>query len=262
VTTNHTRLNTFLHTSSLIGAVLGLCWGSTTWAAVEFDQDVTPEVIFGSGNDNGSFTTDRRNGIEIGLRGKVRFPAPENTFHSNGDGTYSFDADNACPAGYGFARCNTTPIWSFEWSVNTDIDGGSGRRLQDLHYEIGLDGDPGPGTDFLTFDPITPTLLTPAWDHAIGSSGTPNGGGQSTDDEATYEMLIGLNTVAQNSWNYEFYNNLGTSLASFDPEQTGNYVIYLLARDPDNGRVLAKSQIQILAGGAKQYRRFESQAKK
>jgi hypothetical protein len=46
-----------------------------TQAAIEFDQFVTPDVIFGSGNLNGAFTTDRQNGIEIGLRGKLRHDA-------------------------------------------------------------------------------------------------------------------------------------------------------------------------------------------
>ena len=68
----------FVAATSLAGAA---------FADIEFDQDVTPDVIFGTGNDNGAFTTDRRNGVEIGLRGKLRFNGvgqPENTFNSNG----------------------------------------------------------------------------------------------------------------------------------------------------------------------------------
>lgn len=37
---------------------------------------VTNNVIYGSGNINGSFTLDRANGIELGLRVKTRFPSP------------------------------------------------------------------------------------------------------------------------------------------------------------------------------------------
>ncbi|MFT5450479.1 MAG: hypothetical protein ACI9DC_005687, partial [Gammaproteobacteria bacterium] len=39
--------------------------------------------------------TDRVNGVELGLRGKLRHNAtgaPENTFNSNADGTFSFAA--------------------------------------------------------------------------------------------------------------------------------------------------------------------------
>src|SRR6056297_387646 len=61
---------------------------------------VTPDIIFGDGNDNGSFTVDRSNNIEIGLRAKLRYNlagVPENTFNSNGDGTYSFNAAEGNP---------------------------------------------------------------------------------------------------------------------------------------------------------------------
>ena len=62
---------------------------------LEFDQAVTPEVIFGSGNVNGAFTTNRHDGVEVGLRAKQRHP-PLNDFNSNGDGTYSFAKGDAC----------------------------------------------------------------------------------------------------------------------------------------------------------------------
>jgi hypothetical protein len=240
-----------------------LLWiSSTAFAAIEFDQPATPDVIFGSGNANGEFTTDRRNGIELGLRGKVRFPVPQNEFGSNGDGSYSFEAGDACLQGFSFARCETTPKWSFEWTVNVDVDGTNDRPLGDLTYELGMDGDPGPGTDFLVFDNLSTSLLVPFWDHATGTNSTPNGGGDTASDSPTYEMFLTENNVAQNSWNYEFFNNLGTSLETFDPKEDGNYVIYLAAKDPNNGRVLAKTQIQILVGNARAYRQFRSQAQK
>ena len=44
-------------------------------AVMSFDANVTNNVIYGSGNTNGSFTLDRTNGIELGLRAKVRFDA-------------------------------------------------------------------------------------------------------------------------------------------------------------------------------------------
>ena len=46
--------------------------------ALLFDQSLTSNVIFGSGNANGDFTVDRGNGIEVGLRAKLRFDAAGN----------------------------------------------------------------------------------------------------------------------------------------------------------------------------------------
>ena len=80
--------------------VLEICGATNAWAVEEFDQDITPNAIFGSGNFNGNFTTDRQNGIELGLRAKLRFNEdnlPENTFNSNG--TYSFAVGKA-PSGF------------------------------------------------------------------------------------------------------------------------------------------------------------------
>jgi hypothetical protein len=213
-------------------------------AGVEFDQNVTPDAIFGSGNDNGAFTTARRRGVEIGLRGKLRFNAagqPENTFNSNGDGTYSFN-NIVAPT-----RPFPTPEWNFEWSINTDFAGTTGRKLGDLRYELGMDGDPGVGTSFLSFDPI---YLGPngCADHSLGTNLTGNGGGTEfvcPGDFAAYQAELGTANVAQNSWRFTFFP-LG-ALAGFDPTVAGVYDIYLLARRP-GGKVVARSDIRILVG--------------
>src|SRR5688500_2270112 len=66
---------------------------SPAFAVLAFDQNVTPAVINGTGNNNGGFTTDRANGIELGIRGKLRFDAnndPQDIYNSNGAGTYTF----------------------------------------------------------------------------------------------------------------------------------------------------------------------------
>ena len=63
----------------------------------------TPDVIFGSGNANGSFTVASGGGVELGLRAKVRFNGsnlPENTFNYDGTKTYNFA--NGVPGGSGF----------------------------------------------------------------------------------------------------------------------------------------------------------------
>jgi hypothetical protein len=94
------------------------------------DSDITPGVIFGSGNANGGWTIfqDSRNGLELGLRAKLRHDEngdPQNQFNSNGDGTYTFDAVSAP------TQSNYVGVWSFEWAVNTNYNN-RGRRPLDL----------------------------------------------------------------------------------------------------------------------------------
>ena len=211
-------------------------------AAIEFDQNVTPDVIFGSGNGNGSFTTDRNNGVELGLRAKLRFNSagqPEDTFNSNGDGTYSFQNI--------IAPTKSAPVaeWAFEWSVNTDFlaPEGTGYSLEDLTYELGLDTDPGLGVNYTVLDHITPSEAVPYWDHAIGNNSTGNGGGTGAAGAPAYMDLLANNNVAQNSWQAHWF------FSPFDPEAVGTYAIYLLAKD-SRGNVIAKTDIQVLTGGA------------
>lgn len=193
----------------------------------EFDQNVTNNVIVGSGVANGGFTTTRGNGVEIGLRGKRRFNTPANVFNSNGDGTYTFEAV-AATSGAGYIT-PATPIWNFDWSVNTDFEGTSGLVLGDLTYEIGIDFDPGAGTNYLTFDPMEATILMPFWDHGIGTNATPQSGGSYASDNATYLALLAANNIAQNSWNMEFFND--APFNTFDPTVAGRYEFYLAAFD-------------------------------
>ncbi|MEN1728240.1 MAG: DUF11 domain-containing protein [Pseudomonadota bacterium] len=232
--------------AGLAAAALFGSFSTAAEATIQFDQDITPEVIFGSGNANGSFTTDRENGVEIGLRAKLRYDEdgqPDNVFNSNGDGTYSFLTRSRpdFPAGQ-------RGEWSFEWSVNTDFDGTTLNNLDDFTYEIGLDGDPGPGTNFLVFDPITPSTEFPCFDHAIGDNATGNGDGVSVncftdpDPGNTYQGLLTDNNVAQNSWQYGFF--LVDALANYNPRVPGTYTIYLQALDGTT--VVARSEIQII----------------
>ena len=200
-------------------------------AAPQFDQNVTPDVIFGSGNINGSFTVDRNNGVELGLRAKLRHDAtgqPQNVFNSNGDGTYSFNP------GVAPTQSSSTAEWSFEWSVNSDWDGSTGWNLNDLSYELGLDSDPSQGTSFITFDPIN----TITADHALGNNSTGNGDG--TVDQLLYMLLIDSNNVAQNSWKPHWY------ISPFDPTVDGTYDFYLSASN-ENGE-LARTAMQVIVG--------------
>ncbi len=220
---------------------------------VDFDQDVTNEVIMGSGVTNGGFTTQRGNGIELAMRGKTRFGAgnaPENTFNSNGDGTYTFQAGFPTGGGLPGWATTTTPFWSIEWSANTDYDGSSGLLLDALTYEIGMDFDPSADTDYLVFDPVAPGSVLPFttpftadfWDHSIGNNGTAQSAGVEAGDVPTYIGLIAGNNLAQNSWTPEFYNE--APFSGFDPSVPGRYDFYLTASD--GGAEVARTEIAIL----------------
>ena len=203
--------------------------------ALLFDQNVTPDLIFGSGNANGSFTTDRANGVELGLRAKVRYDVsddlPKNTFNSNGDGTYNHAA--GAPA----SNANRAR-WNFEWSINTDYLGMSGLMLDDLTYLIEMDFDPGLGTSYQSFDPIN----LPFADHSIGNNGTGNGAGQEAVDPGTYATLIANNNVAQQSWNLDFFDNP----PFFDPNADGVYTFVLTAFQ--GNQQLASTSIDVIVG--------------
>jgi len=233
-------------------------------AAIQYDQNVTGNTIYGSGNTNGFFTTDRANGVELGLRGKLRHNgtgAPENTFNSNGNGTYTF------AAGVAPTQLFPTAVWSFEWSINSDYLGTTGFDLNDLTYSLGLDSNPSLGTQFSAFDPINSLNPNPAavggyWDHSIGDNSTGQGLGVEATNIAIdntnaatiaashaartsqYASLIAGNNLAQNSWKAHWY------IPGFNPTIDGTYDIYLAAF---NGSTeIARTSIQIIvgAGGA------------
>ena len=246
----------FVYSAALGAIVVGAVQGSAAFAA-----DVTPDdIYFGNGNANGSFTVatgtygtgDNAPVLELGLRGKLRFNAsgaPENTFHYDGTDTYTFQAG---PATGGFGP--TTPVWSFEWSVNTDRDypDSTTRALSPLNaltYVLRVDGDPTAGTDFTdVFDPIN----VPFADHGVG---TNSGEASGSEDVLAYSGLVGSNNVAQNSWNYEFFNELSDApnpyleqLAGFDPNVNGTYRIELVGLF--DGQIVASTGINInVVGG-------------
>lgn len=203
---------------------------SSAYALTEFDQDVTNEIIFGDGNVNGSFTTDRANGVELGLRGKLRHNvsgAPENTFNSNGDGTYTFQPIIAP------TQNSSTAEWSFEWSINSNYTGTSAYNLNDLTYELSMSSTSGASIGL--FDPINGlNAFDPPrvqWDHAIGTNATANGDGTSisngVDDAAGYATLIDTNNLAQNSWKPHWF----TGTSGFDPTDEAVYTFTLSAYD-------------------------------
>jgi len=233
---------------SLVRATAPLAFlvvSQVSFAAPIYDANVSPNVIFGTGNTNGGYTVDRQNGVELGLRGKLRHNdsgAPENTFNSNGDGTYSFDS------GVAPTQSSPTAVWSFEWAVNSDYNGSSGFKLNDLTYALGIDTDPSQDVSLgqlllglpNSFDPINASYA----DHAIGNNSTVNGGGSVATDQSDYQSLIANNNVAQQSWKPHWF------IDGFDPTVDGTYDFFLAAFD--NGSQIARTDIQIIvgAGGA------------
>ncbi len=225
-----------------LGLVLAATLGAMLPAsshALSFNQNVTPDVIFGSGNANGFFTVDQRNGVELGLRAKIPFVG---TLNSNGDGTYSYtlaETDQFAPG---------DPRWNFDWTVNTDWDNSSGLNIDDLTYLLGIDFDPSQGTNFLAFDPITPNvapLNAPFFDHSIGTNITVNGGGVEAGDAVTYATLIANNNVLQQSWRHSFFPVHPT--LTYDPTIDGTYDIFLTAFN-SAGEQVASTNIQVIIG--------------
>jgi hypothetical protein len=224
--------------SSILMGLAVLLPSTPLYAATVYDANVTPGVIFGSGNANGSYTVETASGVEIGLRGKLRHNAmgvAENTFNSNGDGSYTFTKGEAPTQAY------PTAVWSFEWSINTNYDNSSSWNLDDLTYELNLDTDPGVGsTSFFTFDPIND--INPGngeiwWDHSMGNNTTTSATDSIATSAVNYAALIGGNNVAQNSWKAHWY------IPGFNPNTTGEYTISLSAFDGDT--LIATSLIDI-----------------
>jgi hypothetical protein len=222
--------------------------------ALLFNENVTPDTIFGTGNTNGSFTVDRNGGVELGLRAKIPKVGAINT---NGDGTYSYTVAEQEAGPDSIANKTSCPAvggcWNFDWTVNTDFDSNNstGNKINGFTYALGIDFDPSQATDFFTFDPITQTLNNPAPDHSIGDNSTPNDGGtevddsQSAGDQATeYASLIASNNVLQQSWRHAFFTFIPG--LDYDPTVDGTYDIFLAAFD--NTGEVARTEIQVIIG--------------
>lgn len=142
-------------------AGFALC-ASPAQAIILYDQNVTPDVIFGSGNDNGVCTVETANNIEVGLRAKTRYLG---TYNSNGDGTYN----QASGISSGSAG-----KWNYEFAINLNADVSGSRLFNDVIVGLSVDTDPSAATSFttFTFDPLA------AWnDNVYGTNATANGAG-------------------------------------------------------------------------------------
>ncbi len=203
------------------------------------NTNITTNVIFGTGNVNGSFTVDLSNGIELGLRARTRFPAPLSDFTNDGAGTFYFPAGNFGPGG-------TQPSWNFDWSINSDYLGTSGVKLSGLTYKMELDTNASAAVTFApAFDPINQTCTN----DAIGNNGTAANSGAFVGNcgaggtAATYASLIGNNNLGQNSWRYTLFS----LVSGFDPAMPGTYTIRLSAYDSTGTTLLARTSIDVVA---------------
>lgn len=214
-------MNKYLLKVVAAAAVLAASLGAQ--AALLYDQNLSTNIIYGSGNPNGNFTVDNASGIELGLRAKERF----GTFTgSQGNGTYNM------PTGF---SSSTRAYWNFDWSIYTGT-----APIGAYTYRLGMDFDKGIGTNFQTFDPINVALA----DHSFGNAGTASGGGVEAANAAAYAALLGSSTLVQQSWNFDFFDGPGFP---FDANDNGTYSIFLEVLGAQ-GIVLARSDITVVVG--------------
>lgn len=175
--------------------------------------NVSPDIIFGSGNANGSFTVktvDFPNtspapvSVELGLRAKLRYDdagAPQNIFNWDGDRTYTFAPTAGTPS--------NRSVFNFEWSVASLENGTFGQLNQGLAgVRLAYDIDPTAGVNFVEYDPL-------AFDAYYGTLTTANGGGTYVSNPGSTPPPPNA-TVAQNSVNYGFLAGAPLGPGSYD----------------------------------------------
>jgi hypothetical protein len=203
----------------------------------------------------------------------VRLPNPSGVIPDNGNGSYgSFNPLFTCNPTSTFPFADppwcyalTSAVWNFDWSINVNKAGTCNKKLDNYCYELGMDADPSAATDFTVFDPINPTAGIPFADHAFGDNTSteltrfkvPTNCTPPSDPAeavkglflpACYKGALSAYNVAQNSWNYEFFNNPGTSLSNFDPTVPGSYIVYIRVIDCSVKSVVAETFIEVLVG--------------
>lgn len=204
---------------SALAAAAVVATSTTAMAAFLQGDDVTPDVIFGSGNDNGGWTVfrDESAGLELGLRAKVRFDSsgsPQNTFPLTAPGTYTFNPPDLNPD-------PNRNGWNYEYSINTNYNG-NGSDITSLQYSLFIDDDPSTLTNFVE--------VGLALDDAFGTNATGNGDGRSAAAIFfnPFDKFKNYN-VRQNSQNTGF--GYISALAEIDPNVPGVYSIKLTASD-------------------------------
>ena len=205
-------------------------------AAPVYNANVTNNVIMGSGIANGGFTVNTAGGVEVALRANERYDLASDSATgvtgSNGNGTYNQNAGE--PAGFTGPTQNRAR-WNFEWSINTGT-----ASVGAYAYRLGMDFDPGFGTNFQTFDLIN----MPFADHSFGNNSTAQGAGVKATTAAGYAALLTSNNLVQNSWNMDFFDS---AAFVFNPLLNGNYSFFLEAINRD-GTLISRTDIEVIVG--------------
>lgn len=208
----------------IAAGIVALAMAQPASAALLYDQNITPDAIFGGGNANGAWTVDRDNNAEVGLRAKVR---GQNVFNSNGDGTYS----HATGISSGVAA-----KWNFEFAINTNRDGtsNSARTLDQVFVMLWVDSDPSATANLVYVNPFA------AWsDNSLGDNTTANGAGVEVGSLSAF-------TVAQNSQNLGWL--LPALSLSFNPFANGIYDFRLEVYLSRTEELLASTSMRVLVG--------------
>ncbi len=156
-------------------------------SAVTYNANIT--AIFGGGNPNGGWVENTVNNTQLGLRAKHRTTGST----ANTLGVYQFAAADALFA-------------SFEFSVNSDANGLTGRKLSDIpliSYDISVDVDSSAGINYNTYS----LFLYP--DNSLGNNSTANGAGVETGQYNLYSIM-------QNSERFSFFPNFVTTPGTYD----------------------------------------------
>lgn len=211
--------------AGIIGATLA---GASFAAPVNGTGFLTSDVIFGSGNADGSFTGVTEGSLELALRAKQRYPSPANVFNYDGNNTYTF-ANNGNAA--------NRSVFNVEWSINTDINETGGNpavSVGDYSYTLEYDLDPTMGTLFSSRDAIKS-------DNARGFNGTANGGGGTLfwENPAVWNDY----NVSQNSQNMGFSSTFGDVT---DPDAEGHFTFRLSAFDGTTK--IGSTEIHVVVG--------------
>lgn len=229
----------------MVAAVVLVAGGNAS-ADIMHNQLLTSEVIMGTQIANGGFTTDRNNGVELGLRAKIPFSGVLNV---NGDGTFSYNTADINTGGKN--------SWNFDWSINSNYDGTGPGNLDSLTYRLEFDYDPTAGVTYHDFgalifssqegDPVTPLYPNLYFDHSFGLNNTSESAGVEATDSANYASLLTNNNVLQNSWRGEWM--LAAPSATFDPYAAGTYNIRLSAFLGDTAQASTEITVLINGGG-------------
>jgi hypothetical protein len=123
-------------------------------------------------------------------------------------------------------------VFNFDWSV--DIEGAGG-NLGDYSYVLSVDQDQSAAVSYATFDPLA---LATYYDHSLGTSSTPNGGGVESTSNAELLSNILLYTVMQQS------TNLGFGFSA-NPHSAGIFNIKFEVFDKTATTLLSSAEIVV-----------------